>query len=82
MEKKYEQEFIIYCIMSKPARQQRSRKTSTIMINVPVSTRHHLQKREYVKANKRLLLLDIHEAIVASTRRHGGVVSSESLPNM
>lgn len=88
--------------MSKPARQQRSRKTSTITINVPVSTRHHLQKREYVKANKRLLhacylyaytvrislanaggsFLDIHEAIVASTRRHGGVVSSESLPNM
>lgn len=41
--------------MSKPARQQRSRKTNTIMIRVPLFSRHHLQKREYVKANKGLL---------------------------
>lgn len=53
--KKYEQEYIIYCILSKPARQQRSRKTSTTTVKVPLFTRPHLQKREYVKANKRLL---------------------------
>lgn len=41
--------------MSKPARQQRCRKMNTIMIKAPLFTRHHLQKREYVKANKGLL---------------------------
>lgn len=72
------------------------------MIKVPLFTRHHLEKREYVKANKRFLhacylyadivhislatadgsFLDIHEAVVASTRRgHGGVAPSESLRN-